>query len=89
MDTITRLRNEIEVTEKELERLKAELKRAEAQAAKETSCVQNGHPEDDVPWKWPLTAGEYERYSRQLIIPQVGVPGIRFRVTTLQERFRF
>lgn len=87
MDTIARLRNEIEATEKELERLKAELKGAEAQAAKETSYAQNGHHADDIPWKWPLTAGEYERYSRQLIIPHVGVPGIRFHINYTSSGF--
>lgn len=27
-------------------------------------------------WKWPLSEGEYERYGRQLILPQVGIHGM-------------
>lgn len=27
-------------------------------------------------WKWPLSEGEYERYGRQLILPQVGINGM-------------
>lgn len=26
-------------------------------------------------WKWPLREDEYERYARQLILPQVGIHG--------------
>ncbi|ROV90398.1 hypothetical protein VPNG_10025 [Cytospora leucostoma] len=32
--------------------------------------------EDGTPaWKWPLTAEEYDRYGRQLILPNVGIHG--------------
>lgn len=27
-------------------------------------------------WKWPLSEEEYERYGRQLILPQVGINGM-------------
>lgn len=26
-------------------------------------------------WKWPLEAGEYKRYGRQMIMPEVGLQG--------------
>lgn len=29
-------------------------------------------------WKWPLREDEYERYGRQLIIPQIGITGMLF-----------
>lgn len=32
-----------------------------------------GHEEH--PWKWPLTAEEYKRYGRQVIVPEVGLKG--------------
>ena len=40
---------------------------------------------NDTPWKWPLSAEEYERYARQLIIAQVGVPG---KLTSASRSFR-
>lgn len=29
-------------------------------------------------WKWPLSAQEYDRYGRQLILPNVGIHGVYF-----------
>lgn len=26
-------------------------------------------------WKWPLSAQEYDRYGRQLVLPNVGIQG--------------
>lgn len=31
--------------------------------------------QDDAAWKWPLEAHEYERYSRQMIVPNFGLQG--------------
>ena len=76
MDTIESLRQRIRETEKELVRLKENLKHAEvAVQERGDNGVAVDQPADDAPWKWPLPAEDYERYARQLIISQVGVPG--------------
>lgn len=66
MDKIERLKRRIAETEADLQSLKSELAEAEAQ-----------HQDDleGETWRWPLSAGEYERYGRQLIIPSVGIKG--------------
>ena len=71
------LRRKIRETELELDRLKEDLRLAEAGEARD------GHSEDPVAqsaeeksWRWPLSPEDYERYARQLIIPQVGVLGM-------------
>ncbi|SPN96620.1 related to molybdenum cofactor biosynthetic protein [Cephalotrichum gorgonifer] len=76
MSATESLRLRIQATELELDRLKEELRQAEAAEAEDLDAeASEGQPTDDTPWKWPLSADEYERYARQLIIPQVGVPG--------------
>ena len=76
MDEIEGLRRKIRATEEDLERLKEELRRAEASAKKKDDTHQSDGQLADTPaWKWPLTAEDYERYARQLIISQVGLPG--------------
>lgn len=76
MDGIEGLRRKIQATEDELDRLREELRQAEA-SAKDNGNTQksNGQPADIPAWKWPLPAEDYERYARQLIISQVGAPG--------------
>lgn len=67
-----RLREQIVVAEAELQALKAQLAHVEADEEEAASRPQeNGH----AAWKWPLEAGEYERYGRQLILPSVGING--------------
>lgn len=76
MDGIEGLRRKIRATEEELDRLKEELRQAEASEAADGDLQQpNGQPTDKPAWKWPLPAEDYERYARQLIISQVGLPG--------------
>lgn len=86
MDGIEGLRRKIRATEEELDRLKEELRQAEASAKENGDNQQtNGEPADIPEWKWPLPAEDYERYARQLIISQVGLSG-KFTTCSNQER---
>ena len=66
MDELDRLRREIAKREIELADLKSQL--ALAESAKR-------RPEPEAPWKWPLSRHEYNRYSRQMIVPNFGLQG--------------
>ncbi|OHE96213.1 ThiF family protein [Colletotrichum orchidophilum] len=66
MSRIEELRHKVARAEHELQNLKEQLASAEKEAQEEASAQ---------PWKWPLQPEDYERYGRQLIIPQVGVKG--------------
>lgn len=70
------LRRRIREREEELERLKEDLRQAEA-AEQKNGHYQRSDDEktEQAAWKWPLSVEDYERYARQLIISQVGVPG--------------
>ncbi|RGP77526.1 hypothetical protein FLONG3_4311 [Fusarium longipes] len=63
METINKLRGEIEKREAELADLRSQLAAAESEA-------RDSHQES---WKWPLNNHEYERYSRQMIVPNFGL----------------
>lgn len=67
---IDRLRREIAQRESELADLKSQLALAESEkrTADEASHADGG-------WKWPLKEDEYERYSRQMIVPNFGLQG--------------
>ncbi|KAK1241259.1 hypothetical protein MKX08_001233 [Trichoderma sp. CBMAI-0020] len=68
MDKIEHLRKEIAQREAELAELRARL------AAEETlRCVES--EKSDEEWKWPLEEGDYQRYSRQMIVPNFGLQG--------------
>ncbi|KAJ3473895.1 hypothetical protein NLG97_g10081 [Lecanicillium saksenae] len=70
-DKIDRLRREIAQRESELADLNSQLALAESeQRAEEESA---GAAQRD--WKWPLKEDEYERYSRQMIVPNFGLQG--------------
>ena len=76
MDNVEELRRRIRETEQELVRLREELTQAET--GEQTKGISGGSASQSVdatPWKWPLSPEDYERYARQLIISQVGVPG--------------
>ncbi|OAA48493.1 Molybdenum cofactor biosynthesis, MoeB [Metarhizium rileyi] len=66
MEDIDLLRREIAVCESELARLRSRLAAAEAQQQDTNS---------EVRWKWPLKEHEYQRYGRQMIVPNFGLDG--------------
>lgn len=78
MDTIEALRREIEEKEAELVQLRARLVEAEKLGV--------GSDRDGVEgeWKWPLKERDYERYSRQMIVPNFGLQGIHLFIHFLK-----
>ncbi|KAF7549610.1 hypothetical protein G7Z17_g6285 [Cylindrodendrum hubeiense] len=49
---------------------------AKSQRPEQLAVAEPQEPEHDtVAWKWPLEAHEYERYSRQMIVPNFGLQG--------------
>jgi adenylyltransferase/sulfurtransferase len=80
MDKIEHLKREIAQREAELQDLRKQLAEAEA----EKPSVENGRDNTTTSqsdggggegWKWPLEEHEYERYSRQMIVPDFGLQG--------------
>ncbi|KAM0463163.1 hypothetical protein ACHAPV_003290 [Trichoderma viride] len=69
MDKIEHLRKEIAQREAELAELRARL------AAEETLRCAESEKENDEEWKWPLEEHDYQRYSRQMIVPNFGLQG--------------
>ncbi|KGQ03319.1 Adenylyltransferase and sulfurtransferase UBA4 [Beauveria bassiana D1-5] len=69
-EEIDRLRREIAQRESELADLKSQLAVAESQK-RETEHSADAQKD----WKWPLKEDEYERYSRQMIVPNFGLQG--------------
>lgn len=65
MEKIDQLRKEITKREAELADLRSQLAAAEAEER-----------ESKQAWKWPLDTHEYERYSRQMIVPKFGLEGM-------------
>ncbi|KAH7134214.1 hypothetical protein EDB81DRAFT_93629 [Dactylonectria macrodidyma] len=59
------LRREIAEQKAKLEELQSQLAVAEAEELEQAATA----------WKWPLEAHEYERYSRQMIVPNFGLQG--------------
>jgi len=89
MDSATQsadsLRKQIAATEEELKRLKAQL--ASVEAYDSTNGVQKslqgleiGDAGPVTQGKWPLSAEEYKRYGRQMIVPSIGIQGISFSI---------
>jgi adenylyltransferase/sulfurtransferase len=75
------LRTQIQVTETELLRLKAQLAQVEAgavptQKIENLSIAEEGLVTQNGERKWPLLPEEYKRYGRQMIVPSVGIQGI-------------
>ncbi|KAL7924409.1 hypothetical protein ACQKWADRAFT_286658 [Trichoderma austrokoningii] len=64
MDKIEHLRKEIAQREAELEDLRAQLA-----AEEKLKCNESDE------WKWPLEEHDYQRYSRQMIVPNFGLQG--------------
>ncbi|KAK1716805.1 ThiF family protein [Colletotrichum acutatum] len=71
MSRVEELRRKVAEAELDLKNLKEQLASAEKEAQEEASASSSS----SQPWKWPLQPEDYERYGRQLIIPQVGVKG--------------
>lgn len=72
------LRELISETEAQLQRLKDQL--AQVEAENPVDWVNGSTVSDEAgnvtsQEKWPLTAEEYKRYGRQLIVPSVGIQG--------------
>ncbi|KAK8138579.1 hypothetical protein PG984_001959 [Apiospora sp. TS-2023a] len=76
------LRLQIAKAESELRELRLQLSQVE-QRQEDAPPDQPGRsshatyvpPDIEPPWSWPLQQQEYERYARQLILPNVGVDG--------------
>ncbi|PTB39312.1 uncharacterized protein TrAFT101_007890 [Trichoderma asperellum] len=69
MDKIEHLRKEIAQREAELADLRARL------AAEEELRCTAGETQNGEEWKWPLDEHDYQRYSRQMIVPNFGLQG--------------
>jgi adenylyltransferase/sulfurtransferase len=76
------LRAQIAATEARLSWLRKELEMAEKAASAESCAVIDGALNTDLheqkqkqKQKWPLSADEYKRYGRQMIVPQIGLQG--------------
>ncbi|OAA55732.1 Molybdenum cofactor biosynthesis, MoeB [Cordyceps fumosorosea ARSEF 2679] len=70
-DEIDRLRREIAERESELADLRSQLAVAESERREADGDAQTAYRD----WKWPLREDEYERYSRQMIVPNFGLQG--------------
>ncbi|EED18770.1 molybdenum cofactor biosynthetic protein (CnxF), putative [Talaromyces stipitatus ATCC 10500] len=66
----TAIRAQITATESQLAALKEELEAAERLRGA-SAPTSSKHSER----KWPLSAEEYQRYGRQMIVSQIGLPG--------------
>lgn len=89
--TAAEVRDLISKAELELARLKEELANIEAAEEEESKEGRESQQHVEVngtattatqelngAWKWPLSAQEYDRYGRQLILPNVGIHGVLF-----------
>jgi adenylyltransferase/sulfurtransferase len=74
------LRKQIEATEAELARLKAQLSQVEAGAVSQRidglSIGEENASLVTQQKQWPLLPEEYKRYGRQMIVPSIGIQGI-------------
>ena len=76
MDEVDRavavLRERVETAEKDLADLKAQLAQAEKQAR---DAKRDSTSHATLKGTWPLRPNEYDRYARQMILPDFGVEG--------------
>ncbi|KAH0491073.1 hypothetical protein TgHK011_002516 [Trichoderma gracile] len=75
MDNIDHLRSEIAQREAELQDLRKQLAAAEAEKSSSAENDRDKKSRSGEGWKWPLEEHEYERYSRQMIVPNFGLQG--------------
>lgn len=66
------LQNEISQCESRLAALKQELAETEARQNQRLNGQKTVAP---APPRWPLSLDEYERYGRQMILPEIGLEG--------------
>ncbi|KAL2883286.1 hypothetical protein SGCOL_001480 [Colletotrichum sp. CLE4] len=72
MSKVEELRRKVAEAELDLQNLKEQLASAEQEAQEEEQTSASASAQ---PWKWPLQPDDYERYGRQLIIPQILIIG--------------
>lgn len=76
---IETLHSRIQLLENELEECRALLAAAgpkNASSSKITTSREALPASADIGWRWLLEADEYQRYGRQLIMPEIGLHGI-------------
>lgn len=79
MATIEELRAQIAQKRLELYDLETQLIQQENEA--------NDKTQDDKEWSWPLLPEEYNRYSRQMIVPNFGLQGLSKSFLWLRQRY--
>lgn len=72
---------EIATSELRLERLRQELAEIEVQDSKnvanEENTAENEQAAARISSRWPLPSETYRRYGRQMIMPEIGLKGMR------------
>lgn len=81
-DEAQALRQLILATELRLENLKEELAEVETRGPRHGRGERPDELESLKDSKWPLTAEEYLRYGRQMIVPSIGIQGWHFNTTS-------
>lgn len=81
-DEAQALRQLILATELRLENLKEELAEVETRGPHGRAEERPNELEGLKDSKWPLTAEEYLRYGRQMIVPSIGIQGRHFNTTS-------
>ena len=79
------LLSKIAKRERELEQLKRQLADAETgEDLQEKGVATNNQPSKgsrtaSLNWPWPLRRDEYQRYGRQMILPEIGLQGSSYQ----------
>lgn len=75
--SVEALKKQITDTEKELKILKEQLANIEARddTVQKAEYVCDSSVGPVTQGKWPLSAEEYKRYGRQMIVPSIGIKG--------------
>lgn len=82
-DEAQALRQLILATELRLENLKEELAKVETRGPRHGRAEERPDELESLKdSKWPLTAEEYLRYGRQMIVPSIGIQGRHFNTTS-------
>lgn len=82
-DEAQALRQLILATELRLKNLKEELAEVETRGPPHGRAEETPNELESLKdSKWPLTAEEYLRYGRQMIVPSIGIQGRHFNTTS-------